>query len=651
MEIILAKSAGFCFGVERAVERVFEEIDIKDGKNIYTYGQIIHNKYVTDEFEKKGVKSIDKLADINKGQLNKIIIRAHGVKKAVYEEFDIKDTTLIDCTCPFVKKIHKIVEEQCSSKKIIIVGSPKHPEIIGINGFCNDDAIIITDVENAKDIKFDLEANYAIVVQTTYNQQKLNDITNHFDYINLKYELFNTICSATSIRQEESKKISKEVDYMIVLGDKNSSNSTKLYDICKKNCKKTYFIENISEIDLNIFSKSGKIGITAGASTPLALIKEAIAVMNENINENLSFEEMLNASMDKDPVRQGQTIKGTVISVNNGEVYVSFGYKADGIITRDELSNNSDVDAEEMYKAGDEIECYVLKINDGEGNVALSTKRLEALKAYKAFESICENKEVVRGKITEIVKGGAKAIIDGVQVFVPASQISEGFVRDLTSFKDKEFDFHIIEVDASKRRVIASRKELAANESKAIKDEVFAKLEEGSKVTGIVSRIVDFGAFIDLGGVDGLVHISELAWSRVKKVSDILSIGQEVEVTVLSADREKEKISLTLKDINNDPWTLAQENFVVDSVVKGKVARITDFGAFVELADGVDGLLHISQISRQHIERVEDALEIGQEIEAVVIDFNAEAKKISISMKELEAEEEYDNYDDGEYAE
>ncbi len=650
MEIIVAKSAGFCFGVERAVNQVYEEVEKKNCDNIYTYGQIIHNKNVTDDFEKKGVKSISNLDDINKEQKNKVIIRAHGVKKSVYDEFEDTGATVVDCTCPFVKKIHDIVEDVSSKKRIIIIGSPDHPEIVGINGYCNDEAIILEDIEVAKNQKIDKRRNYAVVVQTTYNQSKLDDIINHFNDINLKYELFNTICSATTIRQEESEKISKEVEYMIVLGDKNSSNSTKLYDICKKNCKNTYFIENISEIDLNNFNKSGKIGITAGASTPLALIKEAIAVMNENINENQSFEEMLNASMDKEPVRQGQTIKGTVISVNSNEVYVSFGYKADGVITKEELSN-SDVNPEDVCKVGDEIECFVLKINDGEGNVALSTKRLEALKAYKAFESICENKEIVRGKITEIVKGGAKATINNVQVFVPASQISEGFVRDLTSFKDKEFDFHIIEVDASKRRVIASRKELAMNESKAIKDEVFAKLVEGEKVTGTVSRIVDFGAFVDLGGVDGLIHISELAWSRVKKVSDILSVGQEVEVTVLSADRDKEKISLTLKDVNNDPWTLAQTNFAIDNVVTGRVARITDFGAFVELADGVDGLLHISQISRNHIEKVSDALEIGQEVEVIVIDFNAEDKKISLSMKELEPAQDYsDDYSD-DYAE
>ncbi len=645
MEIILAKSAGFCFGVERAVNQVFEEISKKDNKNIYTYGQIIHNKYVTNQFEEQNVKSITDACEINSNISNKVIIRAHGVKKEVYEQLDIENTTIIDCTCPFVKKIHKIVEEQCINNKIIIVGSPNHPEIIGINGFCKDEAIVVKDYDEALNLNFDLNLSYSVVVQTTYSQSKLNEILNHFNDINLQFELFNTICSATSIRQNEANEISKFVDFMIVLGDKNSSNSTKLYEICKKNCKNTYFIENICEIDLNIFNKSGKIGITAGASTPLALIKEAIAVMNENINENLSFEEMLNASMDKEPVRQGQTIKGTVISVNSNEVYVSFGYKADGIITKDELSNNSDVNPEDVCKVGDEIECYVLKINDGEGNVALSTKRLEALKAYKAFESVCENKEIVRGKITEIVKGGAKATINNVQVFVPASQISEGFVRDLSSFKDKEFDFHIIEVDASKRRVIASRKELAANESKAIKDEVFAKLAEGEKVTGTVSRIVDFGAFVDLGGVDGLIHISELAWSRVKKVSDILSVGQEVEVTVLSADRDKEKISLTLKDVNNDPWTLAQTNFAVDTVVTGKVARITDFGAFVELADGVDGLLHISQISRSHVENVSDALVIGQEVEAIVIDFNAQDKKISLSMKELEPAQDYSDED------
>lgn len=629
MEIILAKSAGFCFGVKRAVECVYKKIN---NGNIYTYGPIIHNKEVTKDLEKQGVRIIDNYKDTSNGE---IIIRSHGVPPEIYNYFDKNNVNYTDCTCPFVKKIHNIVKENFEIKKrnIIIIGNPYHPEVVGINGWCNNTAVIINSLEEAEQIKLDKDKKYTLVVQTTYQKSIFDKI---IDIINTDINLmvYNTICNATNERQKEALEIAKNVDKMIILGDKSSSNTQKLYEICLNFCKNTFLCETIKDLQLNIFKKNDKIGITAGASTPPAIIKEAVKIMNE-LESKQSFEEMLNDTFVT--LHTGDIVKGTVIYVSNGEVSVNLGYKSDGIIPRNEFSDNPNINPEDVLKPGDEIEVYVSRINDGDGNVLLSKKKCEVNKGFEELESAFNNKAAIHGKIVDIVKGGLIALINNIRVFVPSSQISNRYVDDLNAFKGKEFDFNIIEFDRSKRRIVAGRKELAQKEYENKRSKIFESIKVGDRIEGTVSRLVDFGAFVDLGGVDGLIHISEMSWGRIKKVSDVLKEGDHVTVTVLDVNNEKGKISLSLKDISNDPWNKASEKYSIGNIVEGKVVRMVPFGAFIELEEGIDGLVHISQISYKHVVKPEDILEAGQIIKAKVTDLDLENKKISLSIKETES--------------
>jgi len=636
MEIILSESAGFCFGVKRAIDCVYNMVG---SGIIYTYGPLIHNKFVISDLEKKGVFVIDDFDEIEKNST--VVIRSHGVPESVYKELENRNIKYADCTCPFVKKIHNIVRDAYrSGKEIIIVGNSKHPEIEGINGWASNSGIIVNSPEEALNTCIDKNKKYTLVVQTTYQKDIFEDISNIFrKFPNV--EINNTICSATDDRQNEAAKIAKNVDKMIVIGDEKSSNTRKLFEISKKYCENTFLCETIYNLQLNILRKGDKIGVTAGASTPPAIIKEAITIMSENEN----FAEMLDQSLIT--LHTGDVVKGTVISVSNGEVSVNLGYKSDGIIPKNEFSENPDVDPADVVKAGDEIEVFVVRVNDGEGNVLVSRKRLEANKGYEEIEEAFNNKTTVKGKVVDVVKGGLIAVINNKRVFVPSSQISNRFVEDLNEFKNKEFDFNILEFDKSKRRIIAGRKELVQKEINERRQKVFASVNPGDRIEGTVSRIVDFGAFVDIGGVDGLIHISEMSWGRVKKVSDVLSEGDTVTVTVLDVNSEKGKISLSLKDINNNPWTTAPEKYAIGNIVEGKVVRMVPFGAFVELEEGVDGLIHISQISYKHIAKPEDVLEIGQVVKVKVTDFDAENKKISLSIKEVDKKpEETEKSDD-----
>lgn len=626
MEIILAKSAGFCFGVKRAVDHAYSKVGQGD---IYTYGPIIHNKEVTGDLDNKGVHVIENLDEVKEGE---IIIRSHGVPPSVYEEIEGRGLKYTDCTCPFVKKIHNIVKDNYNKgKSIIIVGNKTHPEIIGINGWCKNTAIIINSIEEALSIELEQEVSYALVVQTTFQTDVFESIIACLKEKSDDIEVFRTICSATGDRQKEAVEIAKIADQMIVLGDKSSSNTRKLYEISKKYCKNVYLCERICDLELQNIKKNGTMGITAGASTPSVIIKEAVKAMSEM--ENKSFEEMLDDSLVT--LRTGQIVKGTVISVSDaGEVSVNLGYKSDGIIARTEFSDDVDVNPADVVKPGDEIEVFVIRVNDGDGNVQLSKKKVDADKNYVVIEEAFNNGTPVTGKVTEQVKGGLIALVNGARVFVPSSQISNRYVEDLSAFIGKEFDFEVLEFDKSKRRIVVGRKALAQKEIDAKKAEVFASINVGDKIEGKVSRIVDFGAFVDLGGVDGLIHISEMSWGRVKKVTDVLSVGDNVTVTVLDVNPEKGKISLSLKDLNADPWKDAETKYAVGNVVSGKVVRMVPFGAFVELEEGVDGLVHISQIAYKHVEKPEDELTIGQEIQAKVTELDLEAKKISLSIKE-----------------
>lgn len=640
MEILLAKSAGFCFGVNRAIEAAYCEA--QKGKKTYTYGPLIHNKIVIDDLKERGISVIEQLDEIQDGT---VIIRSHGAGKSLYDELKQKGLHYVDGTCPFVKRIHDIVRSNYEKgKQIIIIGNKVHPEVVGINGWCKNNGIVVGSREEILEKEISSEKETIVVVQTTFRLEKFEQILEELKQKCSKIQIFNTICSATSQRQQEAIELSRKVDKMLVIGDKSSSNTQKLFEICKKNCNNTYYIETICDLVLNIFDTNDKIGITAGASTPSAIIKEVISTMSEAFNgavqnneesEELTFQQMLDESFVS--LHTGDVVKGTVIQISNEEVSVNLGYKSDGIIPKGEYSSDPNVLPSKVLQSGDEIEVFVVRVNDGEGNVLLSKKRIEAQKGMEDVEKAYNEKTVITGKVTEVVKGGLIAIVNGVRVFIPSSQVSNKFIEDLNVFKGQDLTFNIIELDRVKRRIIGGRKALIEKENSEKKAALFASLEVGSKIAGTVSRITDFGAFVDLGGVDGLIHISEMSWGRISNPKEILKEGQKVDAIVLDVDKEKGKISLSLKDADSNPWKSAVEKYTVGSVVEGKVVRMVPFGAFIELEPGVDGLVHISQIANKHVVKPEDELKIGEIIQVKVLEVNAEQKKISLSKREADA--------------
>lgn len=632
--VTLAESAGFCFGVKRAIEMAYAEIEKNEGEPLYSYGPLIHNKEVTKDLDAKGLHIIESLEGIDKGT---VVIRSHGVGKFLYDALEEKGMKIVDGTCPFVKKIHTIVNEAWNDgKSIIIAGDGKHPEVMGINGWCGNSAVILESPEEAAAAELDADKNYAVVVQTTFRQSKFDDMIEILKGKGLELDISQTICSATEKRQKEAMELSKTVDKMIVIGDKKSSNTQKLVEICKKNCENTVHIETICDLVLKSFSKDDRIGITAGASTPPAIIKEVVVTMSENVKvEEMSFEQMLEESLVT--LHTGDVVKGTVIQVVGEEVSVNLGFKSDGVIPRGEFSRDTTVVPSQVVKAGDEIEVFVVRVNDGDGNVLLSRKRIEEQKGMEDIEKAFNEKTVVTGTVTDVVKGGLIAIVNGVRVFIPSSQVSNRFIEDLSVFKGQELEFNIIEMDRVKRRIIGGRKALVEQEIAAKKAALFETIEAGAKIAGTVSRLTDFGAFVDLGGVDGLIHISEMSWGRISNPREVLKEGQAVEVFVLDVDKEKGKISLSLKDASMNPWTLAVEKYAVGTVVEGKVVRMVPFGAFVELEPGVDGLVHISQIANKHVVKPEDELKVGEVINVKVLEVNSEQKKISLSKRQADA--------------
>lgn len=638
--IRVAESAGFCFGVKRAIEMAYEAIGVEP--KLYSYGQLIHNKTVTDDLASKGLQIVENLDGLTEGTL---LIRSHGVGKALYDEAEAKGLKILDGTCPFVKKIHNIVHDKLAEGMgIIIVGDGTHPEVIGINGWCENAAVILEDEEAAKTKEIPEKEKYAVVVQTTFRQAKFDKILEILQDRGVNMEVHNTICSATEKRQTEAEELSKTVDKMIVIGGKNSSNTQKLVEICAKNCGNTVHIETICDLVLNNFGKDDKIGITAGASTPPAIIKEVVVTMSEALenavqnlggSEEATFEQMLEESLVT--LHTGDVVKGTVIQVVNEEVSVNLGFKSDGIIARGEFSSDPTVIPSKTVQPGDEIEVFVVRVNDGDGNVMLSRKRIEAQKGIEEIEAAYNDKAVVTGTVTNVVKGGLIAVVNGVNVFIPSSQVSNRFIEDLSVFNGQELEFNIIEVDRVKRRFIGGRKALVEQEIAAKRAALFETIQAGSRVNGTVSRLTDFGAFVDLGGVDGLIHISEMSWGRISNPKEVLKEGQEVEVFVLDVDKEKGKISLSLKDADKNPWKLAAEKYAVGSIVEGKVVRMVPFGAFVELEPGVDGLVHISQIANKHVVKPEDELKVGEIINVKVLEVNPEQKKISLSKRQADA--------------
>lgn len=624
--ITVAKTAGFCYGVKRAVDNVYGAV--KEGKKLATMGALIHNRQVIEDLAQKGVLAYDNVDDIPEDCT--IVIRAHGVGKDVYDK--IKERPYIDLTCPFVAKIHKIVYDHYNKGYgIIIVGDKNHPEVIGINGWCENSATVIYDTNEQIDENL-LKKPICIVAQTTIKKEIFSEIVQNVKKTCKSTLIFDTICNATKDRQKETEALSKISDCMIVIGGRESSNTRKLFEISKSNCPETYHVETYEEIPQKTYNK---IGITAGASTPHRIIEEVVKAMSENLQNEENFAELFEQYSSK-TLNNGDIVDGTVVEVRNNEVIVDLGgFKYNGQLAADQLTDDPSLKPSDVVKEGDTIKVYVVGVNDGEGKVVLSRKKLVAMESWNKIKAAYESGEVLEGKIIKAVKGGVIALTDGSQVFIPARQASERFVQDLQSLVGDVVSYKIIEIDERRRRVIGSVRVILEAARKEKEEKFWAEAEVGKKYQGTVKSLTSFGAFVDIGGVDGLVHISELSWNKIKHPSEIVNVGDVLEVYIKDMNKETQKISLGYKKTEDDPWVIAQNKINVGDVIKVKIVRMMPFGAFAEIIPSVDGLIHISQIADRRIGKPEDVLTIGEEVEVKVTEADWEAKKISLSIRAL----------------
>ncbi|SHF13261.1 bifunctional 4-hydroxy-3-methylbut-2-enyl diphosphate reductase/30S ribosomal protein S1 [Alkalibacter saccharofermentans] len=640
MKIILAKSAGYCFGVNQAMKKVEDALE-KGDDNIFTLGPLIHNRQVTDKLEQQGVKII---SDVGSARGGVITVRSHGVGADIIEEIAESGIELIDATCPYVKKIHNKVKEYYQKDyKIFIVGDRAHPEVIGINGWCDYKGEVINDKNSVPiDQKYD---KICVVAQTTMNRGIFEEISEEIKKLYPEAIILNTICNATKTRQEETAQIAKESDCMIIVGGRHSSNTKKLADIGRKHCEKTVHIETADELDLDILKGCDTVGITAGASTPHWIIKEVINKMTKSFEEMLKDSEM-EASYEETFRRlgKGSIVTGKVIGVNKNEIYLNINYKADAILSKDEYTDE-DIDLTEEVKVEDEIEVMVTNLNDGNGNVEVSKKKIIQKKASEELYNAFNEKRLLEGSVIKAVKGGLIVDLGLGQAFMPASQYHMRFVKDLETLVGKSVKGLIIEFDKRKNRVIFSQKvvleqeykEKKEQETKA-KDEFINSVEIENILEGPIKSITNFGIFVKVGPIDGFVHISDLSWARVKHPSDMYKIGDEVKAVVTEVNKEEYKIKMSIKELSEEPWTVFSKKYNTGDEVDVKITRIAPFGAFAEIMEEVEGLIHISELSHDKVAKVEDVLNAGDQVTAKIIGINDEQKKISLSIKELVAE-------------
>ena len=637
MSVRVAKSAGFCFGVSRAVELV--EKAAQEGRKVATLGPIIHNRHVVDKFEKMGVRVIDTPEEALPGET--VIIRSHGISRAVYERLEAQKVEIIDATCPFVKRIHTIVSRASEEGRLpIIIGTPTHPEVEGIAGWCGDCRVFqdVSELENwVKSEKISRDLAICMVSQTT-STESLWKLCGEFakkQFTNLK--IFDTICRATEYRQSEAAELSGVCQAMVVVGDPKSSNTGRLAMICREHCDKVFLVDNAAELKAEDFSGVTDVGITAGASTPAWIIKEVNKTMSEITNaeavQEENFAELLEQSIKT--LNTGDKVIGTVTGIGNTEIQVDLGTKHAGYIPYDEVSNDPSVKPEDILKVGDEIEVFVVRVNDQEGTVQLSKKKLDGLKVWDEMADYVENKTTIDAVITEENKGGLVANVKGVRVFIPASQSGVAKGGDMAGMVGKPVQLKITEVNRARRRAIGSIRAVNAEARKAAQEKIWSEIEVGKKYHGVVKSLTSYGAFVDIGGVDGMVHVSELSWNRIKTPADVVKVGDEIDVYVISFDPEKHKISLGYKTDAMNPWNQFMTNYNVGDVVDAKIVKLMTFGAFAEILPGVDGLIHISQIADRRIGKPEDVLSEGQDVKVKITDVDAENKRISLSIRAL----------------
>ena len=714
MKVIVAKNAGFCFGVRRAVDLARREA--RERGRVYTYGKLIHNEGVIEALAAEGIEPVESLEGLQAGDT--LIVRAHGAPPALFAAAQSRGIRTLDATCPFVARIHPIVSAAARAGiPVYIAGRRTHPEVIGTAGWAGEGAVILETAAEAEAAA--VGEGGCLVAQTTLSEATFREIAKILSRRVPKLVVHNTICRTTRTRQEEAEALSRRCTKMLVLGSPTSANTQALADLCKIHCPATKMLENIEKIPLEYFQLDDIIGLVTGASTPDPMIREVIQGMSEleqtTIETNEAeapaevvaettekaveeavvaaeepvaaaaeeaveaaekaeeaveqvaeeaaaqaeetveavveeakaeaapvkdaaedFEHAIDSSIRR--IRPGQIVTGTVIGITDSEILVNVGYKSDGYIPRAEFS--ADPEAEIDVKEGEEIDVEVVKVNDGEGNVLLSRKNVQSKKFWDDLLAEETEGKTFEAVVKEVVKGGLIAEMEGgVRTFIPASHVSTKYVENLGEYVGKTVNVKILEIDKQRKRIVASIKQVLLEEAAAREQEKWDSLVVGSKIHGIVRRITDFGAFVDIGGLDGLVHVTDAAWGRVKHPSDVLSVNQEIDVLILGVDKEKKRISLGYKQLQPKPWTMAGEKYPVGSIVEGKVVRIVPFGAFVALEPTIDGLIHISQVATRRIEKVEDELKVGDIVRCKVLEVNPEAKRISLSRKEAILEE------------
>ncbi|MBR5991179.1 MAG: bifunctional 4-hydroxy-3-methylbut-2-enyl diphosphate reductase/30S ribosomal protein S1 [Clostridia bacterium] len=643
-EIRLAETAGFCFGVERAINGAREFAADKDRTNIYCLGELIHNNVINSKLRADGVRIEEDYHKIP--EHSHVIIRAHGVSKEVYDYFAKSDIDYIDMTCPFVTRIHKIVSEIPKENSFLLVaGDENHPEVIGICGFAECPYRVFKNAEELKAILTEFsdtcpDTHVYFVSQTTFSVTEWEKCLKIINLLCTSPTVFDTICKATQERQSEAERLSKECDAMVVIGSSHSSNTVKLYNICKENCK-TCLIESAKELDANFLDGAKTIGVTAGASTPATTIKGVLETMSEVENKNLNgaedFEAMLEESLSN--MSTDQRVKGVIVGVTPSEIQIDIGRKQTGYIAYTEWSYDPTVDPAEEAKVGDEINVVIMKTNDVEGTIMCSKKRYDSSNSWDELEAAMEAGDKIEGTVTDVIKGGIIATTQkGVRVFIPGSLTGIPKDAPMDELKNTKVAFKIIEVNKQRRRAVGSIKAHSSSARKEAQEAFWAQAEVGQVYTGVVKSLTNYGAFVDIGGVDGMIHISELSWKRIRHPSEILNVGDTVEVFIKSL--EDNKISLGYKKDEDNPWVILKNTYSVGDVIDAKIVGMTTFGAFANVIDGIDGLIHISQIANKRIEKPQDVLKVGDTVTVKITEIDYDKKRVSLSIRALLPPEE-----------
>ena len=644
-EIKTAKYAGFCFGVKRAVDAVFDLVDQKTGADIYTVGSLIHNPHTNEKLAKNGVGLIreDHIdEDLKKASPYSVfVVRTHGVPRTILEKLHLfteknPRSGVLDMTCPFVAKIYKIMKENTSEETFTaLIGSATHPEIVGIASYIKGDFRIFADFNELKNFfSEDIAQKFAskkiiLASQTTHNLADYQNCKKFLEKLYTNGLFFDTICNVTETRQKEVEVLAKECDAMLVIGGRESSNTKKLYDISKALCPETHFIETMHDIPFHIKKMTGKVGITAGASTPGYIIEEVQNTMSEHEN----FAQLLEESFKT--LNTGDTVRGIVTSVTNTEVHVDIGSKVTGVLTLDNVTDDPQAKLEDLFKVGDEVEAVAVRVSDLDGIATLSKKKIDAHNNWAKVLAAKENDEIIEGKITEAVKGGVIAYALSQKIFIPASQTTVPKDGDLQTLVGTKQKFKIIDIKEDRRRAVGSIRVVAREERKTLLENFWANIEVGKYYTGKVKSLTSYGAFVDLGGVDGMVHSSELSWLRISSPKDVVSIGDTLEVFVKEFDREKNRISLGYKTDATNPWKLFTDKYAIDDVAPVTIVSMMPFGAFAQIIPGVDGLIHISQIADKKLASPAEVLTKGQVVDAKIIDIDTENHKVSLSIRAL----------------